>query len=255
MNLLIFSFSFYEISSNFSLIARLLVLKLITSCRIRHERGSLRRPMPTIKPYRRSAIKEDRTVHQDYCDSENSEKRNRCLPSRCSVCEDDVLVFSTTCDSSPCCGILFETENCRALYNREVGSSLLAEEGENHDVIHYSAQRQEAREAQEGRMLAELHELLDAAQQDGSVVLTCPEENIGEVDLHQRLETVDISHEKDVQTTGTTGISSDDSDLSEDDTAPHRRGLDSQMRSSKAEVHPLGILTDLLRHAKEVTSV
>jgi hypothetical protein len=103
-------------------------------------------------------------------------------------------------------------------------------------------------------MLAELHELLDAAKQDGSVVLTCPEEKIGEVDLHQLLETVDISHEKDVQTTGTTGISADDSDLSEDDTAPHRRGLDSQIRSSmsssaKAEVHPLGLLTDLLRHA------
>jgi len=210
--------------------------------------------MPTIKPYRRSAIKEDRTIHQENCDSENSEKRNRCLPSRCSVCDDDVLVFSTTCESAHSRVILSETENCRALYNREVGSSLLAEEGENHDIIHYSAQRQEAREAQEGRMLAELHELLDAAKQDGSVVLTCPEEKIGEVDLHQLLETVDISHEKDVQTTGTTGISADDSDLSEDDTAPHRRGLDSQIRSSmsssaKAEVHPLGLLTDLRRHA------
>ena len=210
--------------------------------------------MPTIKPYRRSAIKEDRTIHQDHCDSENSEKRNRCLPSRCSECDDDVFV----CDSAPSSPILFETENSRALYNREVGSSLLAEEGENHDIIHYRAQRQEAREAQKGRMLAELHELLDAAKQDGSVVLTCPEEKIGEVDLHQRLETVDVSHEKDLQTTGTTGISSaDDSDLSEDDTAPHRRGLDSQMRSSmsssaKAEVHPLGLRTDLLRHATSV---
>jgi hypothetical protein len=202
-------------------------------------------------------MKEDRTTHQECCDSENSEKKNRCPPSRCSVCDDDVLVFSTTFDSDPSRGILSETENCRALYNREVGSSLLAEEGENHNIIHYSTHRQEAREAQEGRMLADLLELLDAAKQDGSVVLTCPKEKIGEVDLHQLLDTVDISHEKDVQTTGTTGMSADDGDLSEDDTAPHRRGLDSQIRSSmsslaKAEVDPLGLLTDLLRHAASV---
>ena len=59
------------------------------------------------------------------------------------------------------------------MYIREVGSVLLVKEGENHEI---------QREAQPVcRMLGELHELLKAAMQCGSVILTCPEEMIGKV--------------------------------------------------------------------------
>jgi hypothetical protein len=125
-----------------------------------------------------------------------------------------------------------ETESSRTLYNQEVGSSLLDEDGEMHE-IHYSTQRRAEREVQPVCMMqAELYDLLAAAKQCGSVVLTCPDDSvlsdddtaphhsgldaptrasmsiqpelIGKVGLHQRLGTADASHEKDLQTTGTT---------------------------------------------------
>jgi len=137
----------------------------------------------------------------------------------------------TTCETPPSVGML-ETESSRTLYNREVGSSLLDEDGEIHE-IHYSTQCRAEREVQPVCMMqAELYDLLAAAKQCGSVVLTCPDDSdlsdddtaphhsgldaptrasmsiqpelIGKVGLHQLLGTADASHEKDLQTTGTT---------------------------------------------------
>jgi hypothetical protein len=103
----------------------------------------------------------------------------------------------TTCETPPSAGML-ETESSRTLYNREVGSSLLDEDGEIHES-HYSTQRRAVREVLPVCMMqAELYDLLAAAKQCGSVVLTCP----------------------------------DDSDLSDDDTAPHHQGLDAPTLSS-----------------------
>ena len=135
-------------------------------------------------------------MQPEHCDCENKDKRNSCPPSRWSLCDEDVLVC-TTCETPPSAGML-ETESSRTLYNREVGSSLLDEDGEIHES-HYSTQRRAVREVLPVCMMqAELYDLLAAAKQCGSVVLTCP----------------------------------DDSDLSDDDTAPHHQGLDAPTHAS-----------------------
>jgi hypothetical protein len=119
--------------------------------------------MPGIQPYRRSAIKTDRTVQPENCDCENRDKRNSSPPSHWSLSDEDVLVC-TTCETPPSVGML-ETESRRTLYNREVGSSLLDEDGEIHE-IHYSTQRRTEREVQSVYMMqAELYDLLAAAKQ------------------------------------------------------------------------------------------